>query len=152
MREDIVESVRGKCNILFVDDDEVTLEMMKAVLYSEKHNVITKLSGEEGLQYIKENGPVAIVISDYRMDGMNGLEFLELVSVISPLTKRCLCSGFFNSHELEDRVMSQEIQAYMIKPIDIKQMISIVNELVQDFEKNIAGTPIKDQSKEVTGE
>ena len=147
-----MESVRGKCNILFVDDDEVTLEMMKAVLYSEKHNVITKLSGEEGLQYIKENGPIAIVISDYKMGGMDGLEFLEAVKVISPLTKRCLCSGFFSRRDLKDKVKSQEIHAHMIKQIDIKEMVSIVRELAQDFEKNIVGTPIKDQSKEVAGE
>jgi response regulator RpfG family c-di-GMP phosphodiesterase len=152
MRENIVESVRGKSNVLFVDDDEATLEIMKAVLCSEKHNVITKLSGEEGLQYIKENGPVAIVVSDCRMDGMNGLEFLEVVRLISPLTKRCLCSGFFNSLDLKDKVMSQQIHAHIVKPIDIKKMISIVNELVQDFETNIVGTPIKDQSKEVAGE
>ena len=147
-----MKSVRGKFDIIFVDDDEITLEMMKAIFHSEKHNVITKLSGEEGLQYIKENGPVAIVISDYRMDGMNGLEFLEIVRVISPLTKRCLCSGFFNSRDLEDKVKSQEIHAHMVKPIDIKKISSIVNELTQDFEKNIVGAPIKDQSKEVAGE
>jgi response regulator RpfG family c-di-GMP phosphodiesterase len=152
MRGNIVESVRGECNILIVDDDGVTLEMMKAVLGSVRHNVITKLSGEEGLQYIKENGPVAVVISDYKMGGMNGLEFLEVVTVISPLTKRCLCTGFFNSCDMKDKVISGEVHAYMIKPIDIKETISIVNRLVQDFEKNTVATPIKGQSKEVGGE
>jgi len=126
--------------------------MMRTVFCSEKHNVITKLSGEEGLQYIKEKGAVAVVVSDYRMNGMNGLEFLEAVRLISPLTKRCLCSGFFNKNDLKDKVMSREIHAHMVKPIDIKEMISLVDELLQDFEKNIVATPIKDQSKKVTDE
>jgi two-component system probable response regulator PhcQ len=147
-----MEGVRGRCDILFVDDEEITLEMMKTVFCSEKYNVITKLSGEEGLQYIKENRPVAVVVSDYRMNGMNGLEFLKEVRLISPLTKRCLCSGFFNLNDLKDKVTSREIHAHMVKPIDIKEMVSLVNELLQDIEKKIVGTPIKDQSKAVTGD
>ena len=49
---------------------------MTEIFSSENYNIITKLSGEEGLKYIEENEPVSVVILDFIMRGMNGLEFL----------------------------------------------------------------------------
>ena len=72
-----------KRTLLYIDDDENTLVLMTEIFSSENYNVITKLSGEEGLKYIEENDPVTVVISDFIMREMNGLEFLKRVCRIN---------------------------------------------------------------------
>lgn len=56
---------------------------MKRGFLSESYSVIKKLSGEEGFKYIEENDPVIVVISDFIMREMNGLEFLKRVCRIN---------------------------------------------------------------------
>jgi response regulator RpfG family c-di-GMP phosphodiesterase len=120
-----------KRTLLYVDDDEDTLVLMKEVFSSEDYNVVTKLSGEDGLKFIKENEPVSVVISDFIMRGMNGLEFLKLVKAYSPATKLCLCSGSFDRGTLEDKVKDQEIDGFLMKPVFIEQILSTVNGLME---------------------
>jgi response regulator RpfG family c-di-GMP phosphodiesterase len=73
----------GNRTLLSIHDDEDTLVLMKVVFLSEIYSVIDKLSGEEGLKYIEENDPVTIVILDFIMREMNGLEFLKRVCRIN---------------------------------------------------------------------
>ncbi|MBT5469625.1 MAG: response regulator [Nitrospina sp.] len=140
-----------KSSILLVDDDETTVEMMETIFLSRNYDVITKLSGEEGLEYIKENPPVSVVLSDYKMGAMNGLEFLKQVEVLSPLTKRCLCSGFFDKRIMENKVEMQEIHGYFIKPVDLKEMLVNVDELIKDVAENRVVVPSKKQSERLDG-
>lgn len=120
--------------LLYVDDDKNTLVLMKEVFSTENYSVTTKLSGEEGLEYIKENSPVSVVVSDYVMKGMNGLEFLKLVKKHSPTTKLCLCSGSFDRGTLEDMVKDQEIDAFFMKPVSIDGILTTINELMETTE------------------
>lgn len=126
-----------KHSILFVDDDTKILELMTAVFLSENYTVVTKSSGEEGLEYIQENKPVSVVISDFRMEGMNGLEFLKRVKIHSPGTKRYLCTGYFDRSTLEQKVKDNEIDTFMIKPVDFKELLITVDTLAESFEKNM---------------
>ena len=120
--------------LLYVDDDENTLVLMEEVFSSENYKVVTKISGEEGLKYIKQNGPVSVVISDYLMRGMNGLEFLKLVKLHSPNTKRCLCSGSFDRATLEAKMKDQEIDGFFMKPTPINEMLATINGLMEKAE------------------
>ena len=120
--------------LLYVDDDENTLVLMKEVFSSESYSVITKLSGEEGLKYIEENGPVSVVVSDFVMKGMNGLEFLKLVKSHFPKTKLCLCSGSFDRGTLEDKVKDQEIDGFLMKPVLIETILTTINRLMESQE------------------
>jgi len=124
----------GNQTLLYVDDDEDTLVLMKEVFSSENYSVITKLSGKEGLKYIEENEPVSVVVSDFVMRGMNGLEFLKLVKARSPKTKLCLCSGSFDRGTLEDKVKDQEIDGFLMKPVLIEKILSTINGLMESQE------------------
>jgi sigma-B regulation protein RsbU (phosphoserine phosphatase) len=53
----------------------------------------TALSGEEGLKRIKENGPYAVIVSDFSMPGMNGIEFLCRVKKTDPDSTRMMLTG-----------------------------------------------------------
>ena len=123
-----------KHTLLYVDDDEDTLVLMKEVFSSEDYNVITKKSGEDGIDFIKENETITVVVSDYKMKGMDGLEFLKLVKAHSPTTKRCLCSGSFDRRTLEEKVKGKELDGFLMKPVFIDQILSTVNDLMEASE------------------
>lgn len=107
---------------------------MKEVFSSEDYNVITKKSGEDGIDFIKENETITVVVSDYKMKGMDGLEFLKLVKAHSPTTKRCLCSGSFDRRTLEEKVKGKELDGFLMKPVFIDQILSTVNDLMEASE------------------
>ena len=59
--------------ILLVDDDVMVLSGLKRQLRN-KFNIETALSGEEALKTVKTGGPYAVIVSDFMMPGMNGVE------------------------------------------------------------------------------
>jgi len=78
--------------ILLVDDEPKVLAAIKRQL-RKKFSFETALSGEEALKVIDEKGPFAVVVSDYKMPGMNGIDFLCKVKTVDPDTVRMMLTG-----------------------------------------------------------
>ena len=78
--------------ILLVDDEPKVLAAIKRQL-RKKFRFETALSGEEALKVIDEKGPFAVVVSDYKMPGMNGIDFLCKVKTVDPDTVRMMLTG-----------------------------------------------------------
>ena len=78
--------------ILFVDDDENILSSFERQFHT-IYKTFTANSGALGLDLIEKEDPVALVVSDYRMPEMNGVEFLKRVREISPNTVRFMLTG-----------------------------------------------------------
>ena len=78
--------------ILLVDDEPKVLAAIKRQL-RKKFRFETALSGEEALKVIDEKGPFAVVVSDYKMPGMNGIDFLCKVKSVDPDTVRMMLTG-----------------------------------------------------------
>ena len=81
-----------KNKILLVDDDAMVLAGLKRQL-RDQFRIETALSGEEALKVIDEKGPFAVVVSDYYMPGMNGIDFLCKVKTVDPDTVRMMLTG-----------------------------------------------------------
>jgi serine phosphatase RsbU (regulator of sigma subunit) len=81
-----------KDKILLVDDDAMVLAGLKRQLRNQ-FNIETALSGEEALKMVAEKGPYAVVISDFLMPGMNGIEFLCRLKANNPETVRMMLTG-----------------------------------------------------------
>lgn len=75
--------MKKKHTILVVDEEEIFIENIQRVLSDENYNVITASSGQEGLDILKKI-EVSLVISEYKIPLMNGLEFLGKVRIIYP--------------------------------------------------------------------
>src|SRR5260221_2261200 len=69
--------------ILFVDDDANILEAYRRQL-RKQFTIETALGGEEGLEAARSQGPFAVVVSDLRMPGMDGIQFLSSARLASP--------------------------------------------------------------------
>ena len=62
--------------ILFVDDEQHILTSYRRI-FRKDYQISTALGPELGLELINEKGPFAVVISDMKMPGMNGIEFIK---------------------------------------------------------------------------
>ena len=82
--------MKGK--VLLVDDDAMILASLKRQLRNQ-FRIEIALSGEEGLKRIEENGPYAVIVSDFSMPGMNGIEFLCRVKETDPDSVRMMLTG-----------------------------------------------------------
>lgn len=101
--------------ILLVDDDKHTLEAYKRLLHG-KFMIDTASSAAQGLAVMVLLGPFAVVISDMRMPGMNGAEFLGRVKEIAPQTVRMLLTGHRNMDHAVEAVNQGQIFRYLTKP------------------------------------
>lgn len=81
-----------KDKVLLVDDDAMILAGLKRHLRNQ-FRIETALSGEEALKRIEANGPYAVIVSDYFMPGMNGIELLRRVKMTDPDTVRMMLTG-----------------------------------------------------------
>ena len=101
--------------ILFVDDEKNILSSFSRQFHNE-FNMRTAESGAEGLEIFEKEGPVAVVLSDYRMPAMNGAEFLTKVREISPDTVRMMLTGQADFDALIKVINEGQIYRFLSKP------------------------------------
>ena len=108
--------------ILFVDDEPQMLDAYKRILHRE-FEVDTAMGGEQGLASIRDRGQYSVVISDMRMPGMNGAQFLAQVRQRTPETVRMLLTGYTDLDAAMDAVNEGNIFRFLTKPCD-KQVLT----------------------------
>jgi FixJ family two-component response regulator len=101
--------------ILFVDDELPVLESYQRILHKDFQFSVA-LSGEAGLADIKKNGSYAVVVSDMRMPGMNGVQFLSHVREISPQTVRVVLTGYADIESAMGAVNEDAVFRFLTKP------------------------------------
>ena len=109
--------------ILFVEDNEVLLELYGILLADERAEWATSLapSGESALQLLKQS-PFDVVVSDMQMPGMNGIELLTEVRKIHPQTSRIIISGFTDQAAAADSLNCTHL--FIPKPFELKTLRS----------------------------
>ncbi|RZB34860.1 MAG: hypothetical protein SRB1_00628 [Desulfobacteraceae bacterium Eth-SRB1] len=81
--------------LLFIDDEEGVRRSIARALKKEPYKTYTVRNGEEGIRFIEEHiDNISIVISDYKMPGLNGLETLSSIGVINPEIIRIILTGY----------------------------------------------------------
>ncbi|WP_276134805.1 response regulator [Polluticoccus soli] len=104
----------NKINILYVDDEENNLISFKAT-FRIKYNVSTAISGEEAKKILASK-PIDIIITDQRMPGMTGVEFLESIIDDYPDPMRILLTGYADMNAVIDAINKGKIFHYLTKP------------------------------------
>jgi serine phosphatase RsbU (regulator of sigma subunit) len=101
--------------VLFVDDDPRVLSGLRRQL-GRKVPLETADSSHAGLEAIRTLGPCSVVVSDYRMPGMDGVEFLARVRQTAPETVRILLTGSADLHAAIQAVNQGNIFRFLTKP------------------------------------
>src|SRR3974390_879800 len=101
--------------ILLVDDDRSVLDGYRRGL-SREFLIETAVGGQEALSLIGNNGPYAIVVSDMRMPGMNGIQLVSSVKNSSPDTIRIILTGNADTDTAVDAINEGNIFRFLTKP------------------------------------
>lgn len=107
----------AKPKILCVDDEPSVLEALRRLLRSD-FNVLTAESGEEALKLIEQNADLAVVLSDYRMEGLSGVELLRRSRTLVPNAVRAILSGQIELKQISEAINRAEIHRLILKPWD----------------------------------
>jgi two-component system NtrC family sensor kinase len=104
--------------ILCVDDERNILQALERSFLDDDYEIVNANSGAEGLQALEESGPFQVVISDYRMPVMNGVEFLKAVYGRWPDTIRLVLSGYADVGAIVAAINEGHIYKFIPKPWD----------------------------------
>jgi diguanylate cyclase (GGDEF)-like protein/PAS domain S-box-containing protein len=107
--------------LLLVDDEPNILAALRRQMRSFGCRVLTAPGGREGLALL-ETEEVDVIVSDQRMPGMTGVEFLRAVKNSHPQTVRMVLSGFTELQSVTDAVNEGAIYKFLTKPWDDTQL------------------------------
>jgi class 3 adenylate cyclase/FixJ family two-component response regulator len=114
-------------NVLYVDDEENNLTSFRAAL-RRNYNIFTALSGEEGMEIIAHND-IHVIVTDQRMPGMTGVQFLQHVPD-EPDNIRMILTGFSDVEAIIEAINTGKVYRYITKPWDKDELkITIDNAL-----------------------
>jgi response regulator RpfG family c-di-GMP phosphodiesterase len=140
--------------VLFIDDEENILHAYKLAL-RKSLKVSTAVGGEAGLEKLVNDGPFAVVISDLKMPGMDGIEVLSKAKDIAPDTVRVMLTGFADMNTAIDAVNNGNIFRFLTKPCPAEEIEKILitclrQHQLQTAEKELLGKTLRGSVKVLT--
>ena len=104
--------------LLVIDDEEGVRRSLKRALEKESYDVFLASDGRTGIELIKEHlSDIDIVISDYKMPGVDGLETLAVIGSMNPEVTRILLTGYATM-EAAIRATNEGLDGFLTKPFD----------------------------------
>lgn len=119
--------------LLLVDDEESVSAALVRLLRCDGYRILRANSGQGGLAMLAEN-KIGVIISDQRMAGMTGVEFLSRVKALYPDTVRIVLSGYTELDSVTDAINQGAIYKFLTKPWDDDLLRAHVAEAFQRHE------------------
>ena len=118
--------------VLLVDDEKLVLSSLRRLLRRESFEVVTCESGPEGIEYLEQGHEVDVILSDYKMPGMNGVEFLREIAPRWPAVKRCMLTAQADRNVLEAALEDGTLHRAFHKPWDNQELVDRLRAVVKD--------------------
>ena len=115
--------------ILNVDDEPINRMLFQSVFKS-KYKVLTAESGSSGLEVLQENGNIDVVISDMKMPGMNGIEFINKARKLFPEKYYFILTGFDITPEIQKSLDTGLVCKCFRKPLNTKEIEDSIKEKI----------------------
>jgi len=119
-----VDSYPSAVNVLLVEDDDDSREIMAEVLAVAGYTVHSVATGPAALRTLSETS-VDVVVTDMGMPGMGGLEMARAAREIAPSVPVVLVTGWTGHQDIE-RARGREVDAVLVKPVDPDQLTAVV--------------------------
>ncbi len=129
LRIDPGEPVR----ILFVDDEENVLKSLKRIFLDYNYEIITVTTVEAGIEVLEKRSPVQVVVSDYRMPGTNGVDFLKQVCKRWPETIRMVLSGYADTASVVSAINEGHIYKFIAKPWNDDELKVTIGKAIERY-------------------
>ena len=130
--------------IMLVDDEVSFVETLVKRLSTRNIETITAFSAEEGLEKLKKNQNLDVIVLDIKMPGMDGLEMLKKIKTESFRTEVIMLTGHAT---IESGITGMKLGAFdfLTKPCDIEELVSKVEEATK--KKRAHDNKIKDAER-----
>ncbi len=128
-----------KARILLVDDDPMLLAGLKRQLRRE-FDVFTAGGAQEALAVMGDSGPFSVVISDFRMPGMNGIELLSRVKDLNPDTVRMMLTGSTDLSTAVQAVNEGNIFQFHLKPCPSDTLARAIHDGIAKYSRKARQT------------
>jgi ATP-dependent Lon protease len=135
VKERILEylAVRTLCSlqtsqVLVVDDEEIARTNLEYILRKEGHQVSTAANGMEALDLVKAHD-FDVVLTDLKMEKMDGIQLLESVKQVSPHTEIIMVTGYATVSTAVD-ALRKGAAHYLSKPIKLDELRTTVREII----------------------
>ena len=116
--------------VLMVDDEPSVLSALRRLLRPQGYRLLQATSGAEGLALLREN-PADLILSDMRMPGMDGAQFLEASRDLAPQAVRILLTGYADIGTTIQAINRGALHRYIQKPWDDQDLLLVVREALQ---------------------
>lgn len=114
--------------LMIVDDEENVINSLKRSLRNEDYSIVTENSGIRALDKIKSGEfSINVLLSDYKMPEMTGVELLQEVKKFNPDIVRLILSGYIDTDVLIDAINSGEMYQFVTKPWNTDEIKKIIN-------------------------
>lgn len=120
-------------SILIVDDEKNIISALKRLLRNENYNIFSGNSGAEGLEILKKE-TVQLIISDQRMPGMNGTEFLSRVMQEHPDIIRIILSGYTDIDSITEAINKGHIYKFLLKPWNDSSLVLEIRQALDQYD------------------
>jgi two-component system probable response regulator PhcQ len=122
-----------KCTILYVDDEEQSLKYFTRA-FRNKFRILSAADASEGYRLLEQHrDEIALLITDQRMPGEKGVEFLQRAGELHPKAIRILTTAYSDFDVVIEAVNSAAIYKYVTKPWDIPQLEMILEQACEFF-------------------
>lgn len=131
----------GAARLLLVDDHAAGLAARSMVLTELGYEITAVRSAEEAIEQF-ERSPFPVVVTDYRMPGINGIELIEALRELAPETRVVLISGFVDGMGLTEENTGADA-VIMKSANEVQQLVRSVHRLSR---RAVAKNPIRARS------
>ncbi len=119
--------------VLCVDDEKNVLNSLKRLLRKEDYRLVTAFGGEEGLQKLAAE-EISLVVSDHRMPGMSGTEFLQKVKNQYPDVIRIILTGYTEVDSITESINRGHIYKFLLKPWNDQNLILEIRQALDQYD------------------
>lgn len=129
-----MDDSRPKSRVLIVDDEADILDGLRDFLQAKLPvEVVTVPNGQAGLDELRRQ-PIDLILSDYKMPGMNGLEFLAEAQRVRPVAARIMMTAFADLDLALQALNEARILHFFTKPIEPDQLLEVVGAILRALE------------------
>lgn len=121
-----------KKRVLLVDDEAAVLAALSRTLRTQGYEVSGASDGAEALRLMRSS-PAQVVISDYRMPGMQGTEVLGRIESFWPETVRIILSGYADYDTVMDAIESGVVHKFLAKPWNNNELLEQLDDAFEFY-------------------
>ena len=118
--------------VLYVDDEPINTTLFK-INFKKYFNIILSMSGEEALKKLESETDVNVVVSDFKMPGLNGVEFIRKANEKFGQRPSVILTGFDTNEDIESALQDGSINALLHKPMNKEELLATINKCYESY-------------------